>query len=270
VRIKLPFSPQEFKKIVCDAGLIAKKALGNRNAYTIIEKPDRTLVTSIDLEIDAYLKLHLGKLFPEAAWVSEESPEPKDRVLQKWVWMVDPIDGTANFVAHKTGFAISVALVHEGRVRASGVVNPATDQGGVAIDDGPALFWGTKAKEPAVEFLDAHISLSRREQRKGLTVQIEKDFRNIIFVSGAANKLMRTAAGVDDFYLTIESKSEWDVAAGLHLAECSGKVGARLDGKELIYNADNLRIPSGIICGKKEFVEAFLKRYAAGFSHSRK
>src|SRR5215475_6519496 len=83
-------------------------------------------VTEADREVDAVLRAQL--LRDGEGWLSEESADDLSRVEKRRVWVVDPLDGTREFVAGIPEFCVSVALVEDGRAVAGGICNPATDE----------------------------------------------------------------------------------------------------------------------------------------------
>ena len=79
-------------------------------------------VCDVDLEVDAFLRERLGALDPEAGWLSEETLDDSDRIERRRLWVVDPIDGTRDYLRGRPGWCVSVALV-EDRVPVLGVLD---------------------------------------------------------------------------------------------------------------------------------------------------
>ncbi|MFX6234644.1 inositol monophosphatase family protein, partial [Acinetobacter baumannii] len=69
-----------------------------------------------DLAVNALLKARLAALDPDAGWLSEETADNPDRLAKARLWVVDPIDGTRDYVRRRPGWAVSIALVEDGRV----------------------------------------------------------------------------------------------------------------------------------------------------------
>ena len=102
--------------IVREAGRIAHSRWpGDGHALESWDKTPGNPVSESDLEVDRFLRRELTALLPSAAWLSEESSDDKVRMKSGLIWLVDPIDGTRDFVRGRTGWAISVALVSAGR-----------------------------------------------------------------------------------------------------------------------------------------------------------
>ena len=156
-------------------------------------------------------------------WLSEESTDDSARLKYERVWVVDPLDGTREFVAGIPEWCISVGFVENGKAVAGGICNPATQEmflGGV----GQGITLNGKAVGPSNrrEMSDAVVLASRSEVRHG-----EWDcFRQAPFVTkpmgSVAYKLALVAAGLADATWTFAPKSEWDIAAGVALVECAG------------------------------------------------
>jgi len=106
-------------RIAGEAGAIAAGRCGTD--YRTWEKVPGHPVCEIDLEVDGFLRERLGALDPEAGWLSEETLDDSDRIERRRLWVVDPIDGTRDFLRNRPGWCVSVALV-EDRVPVLGVL----------------------------------------------------------------------------------------------------------------------------------------------------
>ncbi|RYY41533.1 MAG: 3'(2'),5'-bisphosphate nucleotidase CysQ, partial [Sphingomonadales bacterium] len=78
------------------------------------EKVPGSPVCDVDLEVDALLRQRLTALVPDAGWLSEETVDSADRLNGRRLWVVDPIDGTRDYLRARPGWAVSVALVEDG------------------------------------------------------------------------------------------------------------------------------------------------------------
>src|SRR5687768_5840064 len=97
--------------IAAAAGKIAADRCGG--TYQRWEKVPGHPVCDVDLEVDTYLREHLSALDPEAGWLSEETLDDSDRIERRRLWVVDPIDGTRDFLRDRPGWCVSVALVED-------------------------------------------------------------------------------------------------------------------------------------------------------------
>ena len=99
-----------------------------RASFTVRDKSPDNPVTEADIASDTLLKQRLGVLLPSAGWLSEETADNPARLERRLLWVVDPIDGTKEFVMGIPEFALSVALVDDGLPVLAVVFNPATDE----------------------------------------------------------------------------------------------------------------------------------------------
>ncbi len=196
-------------------------------------------------------------------WLSEESFDDSARLKYERVWVVDPLDGTREFVAGIPEWCISVGFVKNGKAVAGGICNPATREmflGGVG--QGITLNGKTVCPSNRREMSDAVVLASRSEVRHG-----EWDcFRQAPFVTkpmgSVAYKLALVAAGLADATWTFAPKSEWDIAAGVALVECAGGFARRIDNSPIRFNQKSTRLPGLLACGPNllEELTSFLAR----------
>ena len=107
---------QRLESIVSEAGRIAYDLWpGAGNALDAWEKKPGDPVCEADLAVDAFLKRELGALLPSAGWLSEETADDPARLEHDLIWLVDPVDGTRDFIRGRPGWAVSVALISGGR-----------------------------------------------------------------------------------------------------------------------------------------------------------
>ncbi|MBI4179210.1 3'(2'),5'-bisphosphate nucleotidase CysQ [bacterium] len=230
-------------------------------------KADGSYLTRADTEANQFLQQELLRILPAAAWISEESAADADRLKKDWAWVVDPLDGTKEFVRRVPEFAISVGLVFRQQVRLGGIVNPVTGEGAVAEVGGESRFWNLPTpRAPAAALAEAYACVSRTETEKGLL----KPYLNMVGftqpVGSIAYKLLRVAAGVDHLTFSVEPKSEWDICGGVALLTAVGKTYRRLDGRPLRFGQPDLRIPCGAAAGPETLVSAFVSSWERLFS----
>ena len=195
------------------------------------------LVTKYDVAVQAFLQRELLALVPEADFLGEEGEH--ETLDKPWVFVVDPIDGTTNFVRHMHHSNIAVALVHEGCVAYGVVYNPFTEEmfaarrGGGAFLNGRPIHVSDRDMSHAItmcgstiydrRFTDRSFSLMRRLYDLGL------DFRRF---GSAELDVCYVACGRAEVFFECRL-SPWDYAAGsLILTEAGGKI-TRLDGSPI-------------------------------------
>ena len=251
-----PFSLAAFKTILIEAGGIVRRWYNTQTEVVI--KGDGSPLTQADTEANAFLHAELGKLFPQAKWLSEESADDLSRLDAEWLWVVDPVDGTKEFVNRIPELAVSVGLVRHGRVFLGGVLNPIANEGGVGFVSGENEFWGfAPSVAPAAELAKATVSLSRTEVKRGDILECVKTLGQARPVGSVAYKLLRVAAGVDDLTLSIQPKSEWDICGGVALLQSAKKKYIRLDGVETLFNQRDILITAGAVAGPEPLASAY-------------
>lgn len=178
-------------------------------------------VTQADIAIDTTLKDILLKA--NDGWLSEETVDDVNRLGKKRVWIVDPLDGTREFVEGIPEWCISIGLVIDGRPVAGGICNPATNQIFVGSPVSGLFLNGNKVRvTEKVDMNAAKILVSRSEIRKGLWKRFEHPAFEIIPCGSIAYKLALVAAGLADAAVSLAPKNEWDVAGGIALIQAGG------------------------------------------------
>jgi myo-inositol-1(or 4)-monophosphatase len=204
-------------------------------------------VTEADRLVDAVLRQELLK--PGEGWLSEESDDDLSRLETQRVWIVDPLDGTREFVAGIPEFCVSAAMVENGKPITGGICNPVTGEiflGSISL----GVFYNGKRVVPrhSPSLAGAVILASRSEVKRGEW----KDFENLGFeirpMGSVAYKLARVAAGLADATFTLSPKHEWDVAGGAALVLSGGGFVTLPDDAPLVCNKKNPLLP-GLIAG---------------------
>ena len=198
-------------------------------------------VTEADLAVDVFLKTRLGEAFPEAGWLSEETADDPERLERRTLVIVDPIDGTRAFMGGDPRWAVSVALVADGRPIAGVVHAPALGEtytsargGGAEVNGGlisvsapidPRRFSAAGPK-PVLQAIGARLAA---------TVEISPR------VPSLAYRLCLAARGAIDFAVAAGNSHDWDVvAADLVLEEAGGRL-VDASGERLTYNRPHVR-----------------------------
>jgi len=180
--------------------------------------------------VDSFLKQELGRLLPSAGWLSEETADEPSRLKKDLIWVVDPIDGTRDFLRGRTGWAVSVALVSAGRPLIGLLVAPARGEVWSATA-------GTGARLNGVD-----ISASKRRDFPGARVPADalaKEDKDLSLVEKPNSIALRIAMVADDradLLATLRWGFEWDVAAATLIAREAGARVTDAFGKPFAYN----------------------------------
>jgi myo-inositol-1(or 4)-monophosphatase len=170
-------------------------------------------------------------------WLSEESAEDPGRLERARVWIVDPLDGTREFVARIPEWCISIALVENGRPIACGIHNPSTGETFLGSKECGLTYNGAPARSSARrELSGATVLASRTEVQRGEWKRFESAPLAIRAMGSVAYKLALVAAGLADATWTLCPKHEWDVAAGVGLIAFGGGFATRLDNVPVTFN----------------------------------
>ena len=205
-------------------------------------------VTEADREVDAVLRKEL--LRDGEGWLSEESVDDFSRLEKSRVWVVDPLDGTREFVAGIPEFCVSVAMVENGRPVAGGICNPATNESFLGALDSGLTYNGKPARSSQRTRLDGALILaSRSEVKRGEWKQFEKSSVRIRPMGSVAYKLALVSAGLADVTFTLTPKNEWDVAAGAALVLSAGGYVGTLDNQPLHCNNKSPLLSGLVACG---------------------
>ncbi|MEA2658404.1 MAG: monophosphatase [Candidatus Binatota bacterium] len=206
-----------------------------RGKYEVREKSKNNPVTAADLEANRIIRERIQATFPQDGWLSEEDNDTAHRLGVKRVWIVDPIDGTKEFIEGVPQFAISIGFVVDGRPQVAVVFNPAKEEFYKAVA-GQGAFLNDQAirVNPRSEINGAVLLVSRSEpQRK---FQMFVDRCEIKQVGSIAYRLAKVAGGGGDGTLTFRSIHEWDICAGVLMVEAAGGTVLDGDGKPMTFN----------------------------------
>jgi len=218
----------QLASITQEAGRIAAARCGT--AYKSWEKVPGHPVCDIDLEVDAFLRRELSALDPDAGWLSEETRDDSDRIERPRLWVVDPIDGTRDYLRDRPGWCVSVALV-EDRVPVLGALSaPVRGE-----------LW-TAARGEGAWRNGSPLRVSRRAELSGARVPadqlpgVDGDLVAVAKPNSIALRIALVAAGEADLLATLKWGFEWDIAAAALIAEEAGATVSGALGQPLAFN----------------------------------
>lgn len=202
-----------------------------RGDFKYWDKTPGSPVCDIDLAADALLRERLMAIDPEAGWLSEETADSADRLSCVRVWVVDPIDGTRDYVRGREGWAVSIALVEGGRPLIGVLDAPARGEHWRALAGRGA----TRNGEP--------VRASARSRLPGARVPADVLLRgdsDLVTVSkpnSIALRIAMVAADEADLLATLRWGHEWDIAAAALIAQEAGAIVTDALGRPLRYNS---------------------------------
>jgi myo-inositol-1(or 4)-monophosphatase len=205
-------------------------------------------VTEADRALDAVLRQEL--LHEGEGWLSEESVDDPIRLQRSRVWVVDPLDGTREFVKGIPEFCVSIGFVEDGRPVAGGIYNPATDETFLGSIEAGVTCNGKPVRPSQRSSLEGAIILaSRSEVKRGEWKPFEGGTFSVRPMGSVAYKLALVAAGLADVTFTLTPKNEWDVVAGVALVKSAGGFVSTLEKTDLTANRRNPLLSGLLACG---------------------
>lgn len=232
---------QRLEAILREAGRMAMASWpGDGHALQVWEKTPGSPVCEADLAVDAFLKRELTRLLPAAGWLSEETVDAPERLAGDLIWLVDPIDGTRDYVRGRRGWAVSVALISAGRPLLGMLCAPARRQ-----DEG-GEFWHGEAGHGSWRN-GARLAASTRRKLPGARVpaqQVPPEDADLVMVdqpNSIALRVAMVAADEADLVATLRWGFEWDIGAAALIAREAGATVTDAFGAPLNYNKPDPR-----------------------------
>jgi len=209
-----------------------------KGKYDVQEKSKNNPVTTADLEANRVIRETIQKNFSEDGWLSEEDADDTKRLSLSRVWVIDPIDGTKEFIEGVPQFAVSIGFVVDNRAKVAVVYNPAKDRLYKAIAGGGAFLNDQPIHASARRDVDgARLLVSRSEPAKRFKVFAERC--DIKQVGSIAYRLAKVAGGDGDATLTFRNIHEWDICAGVLMVEEAGGKVIDGDGNAMLFNRES-------------------------------
>jgi len=216
-----------------------------KSSYEIDIKEDDSPLTCADRAADEVIESMLKDAFPEDAILSEESVDDRNRLTETYVWVIDPMDGTKEFINHTDEFTVNIALVKDGHPVLGVVYVPVTKEMYYAYK-GQGSFYEHNGVVSRNQVSDRTENLrllsSKFHKSEDFLDFVEKHSRYISAVEsvGSSLKGCLIARGVAEAYFRFGYTSEWDTAAVQLIAEEAGGYFRQLDHSEMTYNREDV------------------------------
>ena len=248
---------EELRKIV--EGLIdttniagSKSVELQKKGLKITVKPDKSPVSNGDLEVDKILTERIKKLTPNIHIVSEETVDMTKKNTLSTYWLIDPIDGTKEYIAGKDHYTLNAALIIN-KIPALGIIGvPKKNRlfysygknNSFMIENEKKIKLTCQKKTPEKE---VH-ALSNEVNPSQDIIDKLKEFGMTSYKKlSCSYKYCVIAAGEFDIYADKIRAKEWDDAAGQAIAESAGAIVTTLDGEKFIYGKEDYRNPTILI-----------------------
>ncbi|CAN5354779.1 3'(2'),5'-bisphosphate nucleotidase CysQ [soil metagenome] len=232
--------------------------LARRGKVAMRRKPDGSPVTDADLAVNALLLERLRGARPDYGWLSEETGDDSARLSARRVFVVDPIDGTTAYIKAMPWFAVSIAVVEDGRAVAGAVFAPELDEFYAAEAGGGATLNGSPIRAAATEALEGAAFLAS-SAHPAHPVWRES---NVSKCNALALRMAKVAGGSSDAAVSLYPNNEWDLAAGAVICAEAGAAVCDPFGRALRCNKPKAKTP-GRIAGAPKLLPLILERAAA-------
>jgi myo-inositol-1(or 4)-monophosphatase len=215
---------------------------GAGHSPKVWEKKPGDPVSAVDLAVDEFLKRELTALLPAAGWLSEETADAPERLAGGLIWLVDPIDGTRDFIHGRDGWAVSVALVSAGRPLLGMLSAPARGE-----------FWHGEAGRGSYRNGE-RLAASTRGDLPGARVPArirapeDADLESVHQPNSIALRIAMVAANEADLLATLRWGYEWDIGAAALIAREAGAAVTDAFGQPLNYNKHDPRAFGVLAC----------------------
>lgn len=237
-------------------------AICRRGLTEVRHKEDASPVTEADLAAHRVLAIQLPHLLPGCPVVSEEdSASLVYRRNAERFWLIDPLDGTKEFIARNGEFTVNIALIEDGRSTLGVVYAPAID----------ALYRGSTGLgafrcigdqivainvAPAAEGRACRVVASKSHLNETTQAMIDRLGDVSLVQVGSSLKFCRVAHGEADIYPRLAPTCEWDTAAAQAVLEGAGGAVVDLHGQPLLYGKPDVLNPSFITTRDKALIPA--------------
>ena len=218
-------------------------------------KSDNTPVSNGDLEVNKYITKKISEITPDIPIISEETSDNKDNAELKNFWLVDPIDGTYDYINNLEEFTINAGLIINNRPAAGLIYAPAKKRMFYSYGDGNAFeLTNNKTINLSVKSIQNNRPITFISYSNKIKPEIQKIYQDIGVVDNvkmkSSLKFCVVASGEYDGYVAEPRAYEWDIAAGHAILEHSGGTVTDFDGKEILYGKKDLKNPSLILKSK--------------------
>lgn len=231
------------KKLAYEAGLLILDVYDTFSADDVFEKKDNSPLTKADILANRLIVDGLKKHFPTYAILSEEEKDNLERLNADYCFIVDPLDGTKEFIKKNGEFTVNIALAYQNEVIAGVIYAPVLDELYYAQKTKGAYLEKGNAKPILLNVSDRKTNLravaSRSHMSKDLEILLKKHHITDFVAMGSSLKGCLVAKGEAEIYFRHNPTMEWDTAAMQIIVEEAGGVFRQLDDSLMTYNRKN-------------------------------
>lgn len=242
-------------KIATEAGEISKDFY-NEN-YSIEEKLDKSPVTEADKKINEFICEKLSRFnYPILSEEAEDDFQKREQ--SEYVWIIDPLDGTKDFIQKTDEFSIIIGLAKNGVPILGVIFAPMLDELYFAEKNkGAFLIKNGKKKKISVsknQLQGGRIFVSRNHLGEWEQEIAKKHEMQKVTMGSAGLKICKVASGEAELYINSGNKSsEWDICAGDVLLQEAGGLITDINNEKIVYNKKDVKLRSGYVASNKKF-----------------
>ena len=232
------------KQLAIEAGAIIMDIYDTD--FEVAYKEDASPLTVADKMANAHIVSGLEKACPDYAILSEEMKDDLSRRENPWCFVIDPLDGTKEFVKRNGQFTVNIALVHDSRPVIGVIYVPVTkDLYYASSEEGAFLISGSDGSIRRLRVSGKKEDLiwvgskSHSSEKEADLIESHKNLISETISAGSSLKGCMVAEAKADVYYRFGPTSEWDTAAMQCIAEQAGAIVRQMDGTELVYNREN-------------------------------
>ena len=259
--IKFPFkkdiSVKYLESYLINLGKSSMNLVNKSHINKLDNKIDGTALSQADLEVDKMICDALESLDSNIPIISEERNTVKELFMQENYWLIDPIDGTSNYISGGKEYTINIALIQNGEPTIGLIAHPPSKKIWIAIKN--KLFLYDIIVDLKIDISQEHV----KKECPGIIISRENNKKTQEFIKNIKNKKIIHVSSSLKFCYLVSKKAiiyprfsnikKWDIAAGHAILKASGGMLLKLDGKEFKYN-----YPSEF---SKEFLASSLKNW---------
>jgi 3'(2'), 5'-bisphosphate nucleotidase len=230
-----------------------------RQDFDVEFKDDESPLTQADKTANTLILAGLKAEFPDAAYLSEEEKDDRSRLKEKYCFIIDPLDGTKEFVKKNGEFTVNIALVKNGKPIMGVVYAPVLGEMYFALKGSGAFLEDTSGHITPLSVTNHTENLklvaSKSHGSEKLDAMVEANQGKIaeLVSYGSSLKGCMVAAGSADIYYRFGLTCEWDTCAMQAVVECAGGIMMQMDKTPMMYNRENTLNEKGFfIVNRKE------------------
>jgi len=250
LKINLKKITEELIPSFYEAGKVSVKLSGKNLKITI--KKDNTPVTNGDLLVDKILQEKISDLTPDIQIVSEENVDEINKFDRKNFWLIDPIDGTREYIKNRSEYTLNAALILDKKPVLGVIYAPKLKRLFYSFGKNNAyeISKNRKIKLTSKKLSKKNevLALSNSPTPSDVILNIHKKYNVTKFIKCSSSlKFCLIASGEFDIYAARARAKEWDIAAGHAIAEHAGAILTTFSGKKIMYGKKDFANPAMIL-----------------------